>query len=198
MILSSYVLQSRLVCPNYLALALVGGTIKSIVIPHQNSVWRINDCHLIMFLTVLLVDTRTSTTIEYSEAHRVGEGKTGGGDHIVGQSVFPLAWILNQPSAIHHPRCRLKCQTLMFDLNQSFRHFHPIPQPCPDTNTPSRFSNYHNPRRPSFLSYSGPSTLPSNYLPDRNGLPLLPRLSHAYHLRSITLQLHLQGLGVLM
>lgn len=86
------------------------------------------------FLTVLLVDTRTST-IEYSEAHRVGEERTGGGDHIVGLSVFPLAWILNQPSAnqygslttlvlipelpsydtlrssIHHPRCRLNCHT---------------------------------------------------------------------------------------
>lgn len=91
----------------------------------------------------------------------------------------------------------------MFDLNQSFRflqHFHPIPHQCPDTNTFSPSPNYHNPRPPSFPYYSHPPSL-SNYLllpllPDRNGLPLPPYLSHIYRLRSTTLQLHLQGLGV--
>lgn len=34
----------------------------------------------LLFLTVLLVDTRT-LTIENSEAHRVGEERTGGGSH---------------------------------------------------------------------------------------------------------------------
>ena len=88
----------------------------------------------------------------------------------------------------------------MFDLNQSFRflqHFHPIPHQCPDTNTFSPPPNY---RPASFPYYSHPPSL-SNYLllphlSDRNGLPLPPYLSHIYRLRSTTLQLHLQGLGV--
>lgn len=78
----------------------------------------------------------------------MGDERTGGRDHKVGLSVFPLAWILNKPSAnqygslrrlvlfpelpsydilrssIHHQRCRYEMSNIlgitMFDLNQSF------------------------------------------------------------------------------
>lgn len=85
--------------------------------------------------------------------------KNRGGDHIVGLSVFPLAWILNRPSAnqygsrtmlvlipelssydtlgssIHHSRCRLKCQTSYESLcstSISLFEFFNIPIPYPN------------------------------------------------------------------